>query len=319
MRRRTTCTRRRFLQGSLLVGGLTAIGGCGSLGFGDTLQQIRDEGLIRLGIAGERPYAYFDRGALVGATAAVHRAVFRRMGDIEIVGVPTGFGELLNGLNAGAFDAVAAGMFVTADRCERAIFSDPIYCSPAGLIVPKGNPAGLSDYASVTRTGTTLAVLAGGVEESYAQAAGVPANRLAQVGTQQEGLEVVAAGEADAFTLTHVSLRALLDTARRAESALPGGPVEPAAEQVELLEPFTPVVDGVEQRGCGAAVFRKPDEALRDAFNRELGALRSAGTVLELMSEYGFTQAEMPAPGITTEQLCRTGGVTGAEIDPLPR
>lgn len=319
MGRGTTCTRRGFLRGSLLVGGLTAVGGCGSLGFGDTLQRIRDEGVIRLGVAGERPYAYFERGTLVGATAAVHRAVFRRMGDIEVVGVQTGFGELLNGLNAGAFDAVAAGMFITADRCERAIFSDPIYCAPAGLIVPKGNPAGLSDYTSVARTGATLAVLAGGVEESYAQAVGVPGNRIAQVGTQQEGLEVVVAGEADAFTLTHVSLRALLDTTRQAESAVPGGPVEPAAERVELLDPFTPVVGGVEQPGCGASVFRKPDEELWDAFNRELSALRAAGTVLALMSEYGFTEAEMPAPGVSTEQLCRTGGVTGPEIDPLPR
>jgi hypothetical protein len=37
------------------------------------------------------------------------------------------------------------------------------------------------------------------------------------------------------------------------------------------------------------------------------------------MSEYGFTTAEMPAPGTTTEQLCRTGGVTRDEIDPSPR
>jgi hypothetical protein len=37
------------------------------------------------------------------------------------------------------------------------------------------------------------------------------------------------------------------------------------------------------------------------------------------MSEYGFTEAEMPDPGITTEQLCRAPGVTGPEIDPLPR
>src|ERR687893_1110871 len=97
----TTWTRRRFLQGALLVGGLPATSGCGAFGFGDTLQRIRDEGVIRLGIAGERPYAYLEGGELVGATAAVHRAVFRRIGDIEVRGVQTGFGDLINGLNAG--------------------------------------------------------------------------------------------------------------------------------------------------------------------------------------------------------------------------
>ena len=62
------------------------MGGCGEFGFGDTLQRIRDEGEIRLGIAGEWPYAYLEGGALVGATAAVHRAVFRRLGDIQAPG-----------------------------------------------------------------------------------------------------------------------------------------------------------------------------------------------------------------------------------------
>jgi ABC-type amino acid transport substrate-binding protein len=106
----TTWTRRQFLRTTLLVGGLPAMGGCGALGFGDTLQRIRDEGVIRLGIAGERPYAYLEGGPLVGATAAVHRAVFRRLGDIEVEGVQTGFGGLINALNAGTVDAVAAGM-----------------------------------------------------------------------------------------------------------------------------------------------------------------------------------------------------------------
>ena len=316
----TTWTRRRFLQATLLVAGLPAAGGCGAFGFGDTLQRIRDEGVIRLGVAGERPYAYLEGGSLVGATAAVHRAVFRRLGDIQARGVQTGFGNLINALNAGVVDAVAAGMFVTASRCDRVAFSDPVYCAPSGLLVPRGNPDGVRDYASVTRSGATLAVLAGGVEEEYARGAGVSADLITPVGSQQQGLEMVADGEAGAFTLTHVSLRALLDITRQtAGGGLPGGAAEPVAERVELLDPFIPVVDGEEQLGCGAAAFRKPDTDLRQAFNRQLRALRAEGTVLELMSEYGFTAAEMPAPGITTEQLCRTGGVTGAEIDPLPR
>jgi polar amino acid transport system substrate-binding protein len=316
----TTWTRRRFLQATLLVGGLPATGGCGAFGFGDTLQRIRDEGVIRLGIAGERPYAYLEGGELVGATAAVHRAVFRRIGDIDVRGVQTGFGDLINGLNAGMFDAVAAGMFVTANRCDRVAFSDPVYCAPSGLLVPRGNPDDIRDYASVARSGTTLAVLAGGVEEEYARAVGVSDDLIVPVGSQQDGLEMVADGEAGAFTLTHVSLRAMLDAAGQgAGGGLPGSSAEPVAERVELLDPFVPVVDGEEQLGCGAAAFRKPDTDLRGAFNRELRALRAEGTVLELMSEYGFTTAEMPAPGTTTEQLCRTGGVTRDEIDPSPR
>jgi polar amino acid transport system substrate-binding protein len=310
--------RRRFLQGSLLACGIAAAPGCGALGFGDTLARIREAGVVRVGIAGERPYAYLEDEQLVGATAAVHRAVFQRIGGIEVEGVLSPFGELIEGLTGGSFDVVAAGMFVTAGRCELVSFSDPVYCAPTGLLVARGNPRGLSDLASVARAGARLAVLGGAVESDYARAAGVPADLVVPVGSQEDGLDAVAAGEVDAFALTAVSLRSLLARARE-EQPLPGAPALPAAERVELVAPFTPTVDGTAQPGCGAAAFRSPDEELRTAFNRELAALRGAGGVLELMRPYGFTEAEVPRPGLTTEELCRVAGVTGTELDPLPR
>lgn len=317
-------SRRSFLGNCLLAGGLAAapgaLAGCSALGFGSTLEKIRQEGVVRLGIAGERPYAYEQDGELVGATAAVHRAVFERIGEIEVRGVRTEFGELLDGLNAGSFDAVAAGMFITADRCERAAFSDPVYCAKQALLVRRGNPLQLSGYGSVADQGASLVVLAGGIEGDYARALGVTEQRIQQVGAPEDGLELVASGEADAFTLTSISLRALVARARPdEESPPPGVDEEDLAEQVELLDPFTPVIGGTEQRGCGGAAFRKPDEDLRAAFNDALAALRREGRVLRLVSPYGFTEAELPADEVTTEQLCRTGGVTGEELDPLPR
>ncbi|HYH32541.1 MAG TPA: ectoine/hydroxyectoine ABC transporter substrate-binding protein EhuB [Pseudonocardia sp.] len=310
-------SRRRFLQGSVLACGVAATAGCGALGFGDTLGRIREAGVVRLGIAGERPYAFFEGDQLVGATAAVHRAVFRRIGEIEVEGVLSPFGELIEGLTGGSYDAVAAGMFVTANRCDLVSFSDPVYCAPTGLLVASGNPLGLRDFASVARAGARLVVLGGAVEHDYARAVGVPADRIVAVGSQDDGLEAVASGEADAFALTSVSLRSLLERARQ-DQPLPGAPA-PAAEQVELVEPFTPTIDGAPQLGCGAAAFRGPDEELRAAFNRELAALRTEGGLLALMAPYGFTATEMPAPEVTTEQLCSVGGVSGTELDPLPR
>jgi polar amino acid transport system substrate-binding protein len=316
---RAAWSRRRVLRHGLIAGGLVLAGGCAALGFGNTLGRIRRDGVVRVGHAGERPYAYEEAGVLVGATVAVHRAVFRRLGDIELQGVQTGFGELINGLNSGTFDTVAAGMFVTRERCDRATFSDPEYCAPTGLLVPAGNPRNLRDLASVAASGANVVVLAGSVEESYARALGVPDGQIIVIGVPEDGLGLVAAGRADSFSLTHISLRTLLEQARLRAERLPGITGAPEVEQTQLLDPFTPVIGGVPVTGCGAAVFRKPDEELRVAYNRELSALRADGSVLRLMSEYGFTEAEMPDPGITTEQLCRAPGVTGPEIDPLPR
>lgn len=318
-------SRRSFLRGSVLAGGLVTapalVSGCSGLGFGNTLERIREAGVVRVGIAGERPYSYLADGTLVGAIAAVHQAIFERIGDVEVQGIRTQFGELLNGLNGGNFDVVAAGMFITVDRCEQAIFSQPVYCAKSALLVRRGNPRGLSDYASVAGKGASIVVLAGGVEENYARAAGVPNARIGRVGGPKEGLELVAAGDADAFTLTSISLRALLRRATERERgpSPPGLDDEPSVERVELLQPFIPVLDGQEERGCGGAAFRKTDEELRAAFNRELNGLRREDRIHDLVVPYGFTEAELPEEGVTTERLCRTGGVPGQELDPLPR
>lgn len=315
-------SRRRFLTTTgLAVGSGILLPGCSGIGFGDTLDRVREDRVVRIGYAGERPYAYDDNG-LTGAIPAVHREVFRRIGDVELRGVRSSFRNLLEGLNAGRFDVVGAGMFIQGGRCERALFSAPVYCARSALLVREGNPQNLSDFASVASKGATLAVLGGAVEKDYARQSGVAEARLRFVPDQTAGLEAVATGDADAFALTSVSLRSLVETLRgqrpSGDTGARPGPAE-LVRRVELLDPFAPVIDGEEQIGCGGAAFRNSDEGLRDAFDEQLGALRREGRIVELMAPYGFTQAEMPEPGITTEQLCRTGGVSGAEIDPLPR
>ncbi|MGH3756911.1 transporter substrate-binding domain-containing protein [Actinophytocola sp.] len=321
-------SRRQLLKGGLAAIGLGAFGGlatgCGAVGLDDTLERIKKEGVVRIGHAGERPFAYRDEtagdGVLVGAMPAVHREVFARIGDIEVEGVETLFRDLADGLNAGRFDVIGAGMFVNAPRCDRISFSAPVYCGRSALLVAAGNPKSLTDYASVADAEARLAVLGGAVEQDYARSAGIPDSRVELVGDQIAGLRQVAEGDVDAFTLTSVSLRALVDALRDQRPEVPGGQ-EPAelVRQIEVLDPFAPVVDGEEVLGCGAAGFRRTDGTLVTAFNDELNALRREGRILDLTEPFGFTEAEMPEPGVTTEQLCRTGGVPGAEIDPLPR
>lgn len=320
-------TRRHLLRTALLAGSALAappaLAGCSALGFGNTLERVRSEGAIRVGIAGEVPYSFLNaRGRLVGGIGALHRAVFARLDGVGVEPVVVPFSELLDGLDAGTYDVVAAGMFITSERCDQAIFSAPVYCAPSALLVRTGNPQGLSDYASVAESGGTLGVLGAAVEGDYARGAGVGDDNLRTVGSQNEGLRLVASGALDAFALTSVSLRSLVDRASRLPQAqdLPG--VEPpprAVEQVEVLEPFIPVVDGEQILGCGGAAFRSTDTDLRDAFTAELRALKREGRLVPLMAPWGFTEAELPPPDVTTEQLCRTGGIGATDIDPVPR
>jgi polar amino acid transport system substrate-binding protein len=290
--------RRSALASGLLVAGPGLVSACsrtdpdtGATTGGNTLQSIRDAGVVRVGFADERPYAYRGQGGeLVGEAPAIHGEVFKRIGDIRLEGQLFEFDSLIRALNANRVDVVTAGMFITPERCEQAAFSNPEYVVKTALLVRSGNPENLSDYESVAQGNATLAVLSGAVELDQAKGAGVPEGQLQIVSDQQSGLDAVKSGRADALALTRLSLASLAES----------------TSGVEVAEPFTPVIDGEEQIGAGAAVFRQGDTELIDAFNTELQTILSEGdTWLRLVEPFGFTEAEKPPQDLTAEQLCQ--------------
>ncbi len=92
--------------------------------------------------------------------------VFRRRG-FEVV-------ERNYRCRAGEIDLIAAGMFITPERCEQIAFSEPSYGIPQAFLVKEGNPLNLKTYDDVAKNeDARLAVMAGAVEKGYAEAAGV--------------------------------------------------------------------------------------------------------------------------------------------------
>lgn len=266
-------------------------GACSSTDDSPTsVEDLTEEGgTITVGFANEQPYAFRADGELTGEAPALHREIFSRMGDIEVEGKQMDFNSLIPALKAGDIDVVSAGMFITPERCAEALFSNPEYVAKTALMVKEGNPEDLSDLESVAESGARLAVMRGAVEADQARAAGVKDGRLETVADQQSGLDALNAGRADAFALTDISLNWMAkDTSG-----------------VEVLGSFTPVVDGEEQLGAGAAVFRKDDTELRDAFNEELaGLLEEDGTWTDLVGEFGFTEDNKPPADLTAEDFC---------------
>jgi polar amino acid transport system substrate-binding protein len=295
-----TWTRREFIRRSALAAGLVAapglLGACtrtetGGGGPGGTLERVKSQGYITVGFAGEAPYAYQEGGKLTGEDPAVHEMVWKAVGVNDLRGVQVDFGQLIPGLNANRFDVVAAGMFILPERCKQASFSEPVYCAPNAFLVPKGNPKNISDFNSVKQAGIKVGVLPGAVEGLYAQKSGVSSGDIVQLGSQRDGLAALTSGRVGAFALTSISLRNMLKD-------------DPDAN-VELTEPFTPVIDGKEQHGCGGAVFRKADNDLREAFNTELAKLKQSGELLKLIQPFGFGPETVPPNNLTTEQLCK--------------
>jgi polar amino acid transport system substrate-binding protein len=258
---------------------------------GDLLAQLQEEGSITVGIANEEPYGFEDaEGNITGEAPEVARVVLEELGIGEIDAQIVDFGSLIPGLQAGQFDMIAAGMYITAERAEQILFTDPDYCVGEAFAVEEGNPLGLTDFRSVAETPeATIAVLSGAVEEGYAATAGVPEEQIelfTDVNAQYDALQ---AGRVDAVTGTVLTIKNQVED----------------REGFEVTESFFPLdEDGEEVLGCGGFGFREEDQALRDAFNEELNRLQEEGELLPIIAGFGFAEEDIRrAQDLTVEDL----------------
>ena len=290
-------SRRGFLlRSSIVTGGLIAspalISACSKAdtGSGSKLDALKSDGKITVGIAGEQPYAFLDHGDLTGEDPTVQKAIWNAVGIDNVEAKQVAFDSLIPGLNAGDFDVIAAGMFINPDRCEQAAFSEPMYCAPNAFMVPTGNPDSISDFESVAAAGIKLGVFSGAVEGDFARDAGVSDGNIVTVPDMATGATQLEQGRIGAIGLTSITLNWHLE--------------QNPDTDAEVTEAFTPVVDGKEVLGCGAAVFRKDDTDLVEAFNKELKKLKDSGELTKMIEEFGFGPETLPPDGVTTESLC---------------
>jgi polar amino acid transport system substrate-binding protein len=278
---------RRGLMG--LTAGLVSVGvvGVGEAFAETTLEKARRQGFIRVGFANEAAYGYATpEGKLTGESPEVVKAVLAKIGIPQVDGVLTEFGSLIPGLEAGRFDIIAAGMFITPKRCAQVQFSEPTYGIGQAFLVPKGNPKNIKDYGTIAgNKDLKLAVMAGAVEGGYAKEAGIELTQLVILPDQSSLVKAVQAGRADAAALTALSIA---DMASKNEA-------------VESTPPFGTVA-GKSVVGHGGIAFRKEDKDLYEAFNAELKKFIGSDEHIKLVTPFGFGKGFLPTK--TTEQLC---------------
>lgn len=259
---------------------------------GTTLDRAKAAGVLRVGYANEAPFAYLDpkTNEVTGEAVEVARVVARRLGIPKVEGVLTEFGALIPGLQAERFDAIAAGMYITAPRASQVAFTDPTYVVAEGFLVKKGNPAGVHSYQDVVaKPGARLGVVAGTVQVGYAKQLGVPDDRVVIFPDNASGVAGLDSGRVEALGLTSLTIRDLLGRG--------------ADKGCESAQPFTePVIDGRPARGYGAFAMRNADTGLRDAFNRELRGFLGTPEHARLVAPFGFGPEHF-AKGATVEQV----------------
>ncbi|WP_067476036.1 ectoine/hydroxyectoine ABC transporter substrate-binding protein EhuB [Actinomadura hibisca] len=295
-----TSSRRDFLRTAALLGAAVplAAAGCSTTdpdkekAGGGTLDRAKQEGRIRVGFANEAPYGFTDKsGKLTGEAPELAKVIFKELGIGTVEGVQVAFGGLIGGLQAKRFDVIAAGMFVTPERCGQVAFSDPEYVAKSAFLVPKGNPKKILKFEDAAKAGARLGVLTGAVEGQYAEKLGVKKGDIKTFEDQPSAYEGLKAGRVDAIALTRISLADILS--------------KHEGEPFEVTEAFSPVVDGKEQFGAGAFAFRKGDADLLKAFNGKLAELKTGNRLLPILQPFGFTQAEMPGADDLAAKFCK--------------
>lgn len=271
--------------------------GCGGLDLGSssapTLDRARKEGVIKVGFANEKPYAYrAENGKITGEAVEIARHVFKQMGIEDIEPVLTDFGQLIPGLKAKRFDAITAGMYITPERCKEVAFANPEYKIGQALAVKKGNPKNLHSYEDIAANpDATIAVMQGAIEKQYLKGVGVKESQIKSVQDQPAALAMLKTGRVDAITMTGPSLREVL----KAEGD----------EGVETVEDFKqPVIDGESIVGYGATAFRMEDKDLLEAYNQELHKMKRNGKLLDILKQFNFAEENLPGDK-TAEELCK--------------
>lgn len=238
----------------------------------DTLDNLKEQGFARIAIANEPPFtAVAADGKVSGAGPDVAREVFKRMGVPDVVASISEYGAMIPGLQARRFDAVTAGLFMKPERCRAVSYSQPILCDGEAFAVKKGNPSNFQSYADIAANPEAkIGAPGGGTEERLALEAGVPRDRVIVVPDGQSGIKMLQDGRIDAYSLPILSIQDLLKKA--------------SDPNIEMVGPVknAPVY-------CDGAAFRKQDTALRDAFDKELAALKQSGEFAKIVEPYGFS------------------------------
>lgn len=253
-----------------------------------TLNDTADADGVRVAFFNYAPFAYVaDDGSVIGTDVEILEAVLGQMGIELASAVATDWGALIPGLQAGRYDVVAAGMFVTPSRCAEIAFSEPTFGIRATLVVPAGNPSEITLYEDILEQGATLAAVSGTAQVAAALELGIARDNIQEYPDAPTALAAVRAGRANAFGVDAPSARQII-------ANQPG-------DDFEMVEPFAEI-GGQSAVDHGAFAFRQEDQAFVDRFNAIMQEFIGGADYVSINEAHGMTADE--APVLSVSDLC---------------
>ena len=223
---------------------------------------------LRIGVEGAYPpFSWKEAdGTLKGFDIDVAFALCEKMGrDCKLV--EQDWDGMIPALLARKYDAIIASMSITEERRKRVDFSAKYYNTPARFVAAEDSgldvsPAGLAGKAVGVQRGTTHQCF---MEKLY------PDANLRLYPTQEEVFIDLAAGRLDAQISDSIQAdEGFLETEAGKGFAFAGG-----------------VQFDLECHGEGAGIaLRKGEDALREAFNAAIAAIREDGTYRSINDKY---------------------------------
>ncbi|MCX7889049.1 MAG: transporter substrate-binding domain-containing protein [Rhodobacteraceae bacterium] len=226
---------------------------------------------VKVGMAPEPypPFASMDAsGKWVGWEIEIVDAIFKSQG-MEYTIVPVAWDGIIPALTSGQIDTIMNSMSITDERLRTIDFSDKYYNTPTVIVAAKGAVAS-PDAEGLA--GKIIGVQVSTVHQNYAEKyfAGSAAE-IKTYQTQDEANQDLVAGRIDAVQADSIALDAFLATEAGAACCELVGAVK---DDPEILG-----------RGVGAGV-RKGDDALREAINAGIKAIRADGTYDAITAKY---------------------------------
>ena len=253
-------------------------------------ERLADGHKLRLGFGTAVPWAYAgDGGEALGFVNMIALTVLEEMGITEHETKVFEWSGLIPGLNADRADMITGGMYILKSRCANMDFSDPIGVFGDAMLVPKGNPKNINNYADVIKTGAKLVTGTGFNTVEAAKKYGVPDSQMLLVEGEVGILAAMKAGRADVAVQTFFG-------AKEHEKKTNG--------KFEVTDPKLMPKETLNVVGIG---FRKNDDKFREAFNAALAkVMANPATMLKRAGEYGYDKAQLPPPDMSTAWACST-------------
>jgi polar amino acid transport system substrate-binding protein len=254
------------------------------------LARLREAKSVTVGVANFLPYSSVEPdGKLTGVVPALTQVIMQRIGVPQIKGiVANGYAELIPGLQAGRWDFICSALSITKARCAEVAFADPMVIDGGIFVALKGAVPNLPK--TVAEAAERNIVIGAGASDAYTRFA-------LSHGVKRENIRE--------FPNDVSMLDGLV--AKRVQVIFQGSAAITRAYKARGLAVDTvfPVSDY--PASGSTCAFRPADSDLREAFQKELRAMKASGEFLTISRQHGFDPAPELIP-TTVDQACAAAG-----------